>query len=280
MPYPAPPVELDLDLPSGRLRGRRFGPETGRLTIGVHGLSANSHSYDFLGEELASEDRQLVAVDLRGRGLSAITRVGTYGWNNHARDVLAIADHFGQRTFDYIGHSMGAFIGMELARQAAGRVGRMVLIDALGVPEAAALVPILSAVQRLGSIHKDADSYVSAVQRLGTVTPWGPLWETHYRYDLIEVPGGVRPRTDHAAVMEDMTYAATQQPATLWPNLTMKTLLVQAGIPLGGGFIISPSDRAEFLARIPTARAVDVDANHYGIMTHAKTASSIRSFLS
>ena len=275
-----PPVELTLDLPSGRLRAHRFGPESGRLTLCVHGLSANSRSFDFLGAELASAGRSLVAIDLRGRGLSAITGAGTYGWHNHARDVLEAATRLGAERFDYIGHSMGAFIGMEVARIAPERVEKLVLIDAVGVPEAASLVPIVAGVQRLGHVHADADAYVATVKSLGTVSPWGPVWEAHYRYDLIPTQGGVRPRTDHAAVLEDMAYGATQHPRGFWPELTMKTLLVRASQPIGQGFIVSAADRAEFLRAAPRAEAVDIDANHYGVIAHPRTAEAIGSFFS
>jgi pimeloyl-ACP methyl ester carboxylesterase len=274
------PRPIELELPSGRVRAHRFGPDDGRLTVCVHGLSANSRSYDFLGPELAAHGRSVVALDLRGRGWSAITGLATYGWRNHARDVLALATALGAERFEYVGHSMGAFIGLELARQAPGRVERAVLIDAIGIPEPASLLPILAAVQRLGSVHPDADAYVSAVQRLGIVTPWSPVWEAHYRYDLVPAPGGgVRPRTDRAAVFEDMTYGATQVPRAFWPDLTMPSLLVRAGVPLGAGFVVSAGDREDYLRRVPRAQAVDVDANHYGVMTHPATAAAIRSFL-
>ena len=275
-----PPVERTLEISSGRFRAHSFGPENGRLTLCVHGLSANSRSYDFLGAELATETRRLVAVDLRGRGHSAITGPGTYGWRNHARDVLEIAIQLGAERFDYIGHSMGAFIGLEVARMARERVERLVLIDAVGVPESAALLPILAAVQRLDTAHADVESYLAKVKGLGTLSPWSSVWETHYRYDLVPAPGGVRSRTDHAAVLEDMTYGSTQLPRSFWPMLTMPTLLVRAGRPLGQGFIVSASDRAEFLRSAPHGAAVDVDANHYGVMTHPGTVAAIRSFLS
>lgn len=276
---PFTPVELTLQLSSGRFRAHSFGPERGRLTLAVHGLSANSRSFDFLGEELASEHRRVVAIDLRGRGFSEITAPGTYGWNNHARDLLDAATHLGAARFDYVGHSMGAFIGMEVATAAPDRVENLVLIDAIGVPEAASLVPILAAVQRLGNSHADADAYVAKVKSLGTIAPWGPVWETHYRYDLIATSSGVRPRTDHAAVLEDIAHAATQQPRDRWPGLTMRTLLVRAGLPLGAGFIVSAADREAFLRTAPRAEAVDIEANHYGVVAHPRTAAAIRSFL-
>ena len=276
---PTTPAPLTLQLSSGRFRAHSFGPETGRLTLCVHGLSANSRSFDFLGAELASDDRRVVAIDLRGRGFSEITGPGTHGWRNHARDLLEAAAHLGAARFDYVGHSMGAFIGMEVATAAPDRVENLVLIDAVGVPEAASLAPILAAVQRLGNSHADADAYVAKVKSLGTIVPWGPVWETHYRYDLIAASGGVRPRTDHAAVLEDIAYAATQQPRDHWPRLTMRTLLVRAGLPLGAGFIVSAEDRAGFLRAAPRAEAVDIEANHYGVIAHPGTAAAIRSFL-
>ena len=277
---PLTPVELTLELSSGRFRAHSFGPADGRLTLCVHGLSANSRSFDFLGAELAGEGRRVVAIDLRGRGFSEITGLGSHGWKNHARDLLEAATRLGAPRFDYLGHSMGAFIGMEVATTAPERVENLVLIDAIGVPEAASLVPILAAVQRLGNVHADADAYVAKVKSLGTIAPWGPVWETHYRYDLIAASGGVRPRTDHAAVLEDITYGAMQQPRDFWPRLTMRTLLVRSGLPLGTGFIVSAADRAEFLRTAPRGEAVDVEANHYGVITHPRTAEAIRSFLS
>jgi pimeloyl-ACP methyl ester carboxylesterase len=270
---------LSFALPSGTLRAQRFGQ--GRsLTLCVHGLSANSCSFGRLGETLGSRERTVIAVDLRGRGLSDVTPAGTSGWSNHARDVLAIADSLGAASFDFVGHSMGAYIGMALAALAAERVKRMVLIDAVGLPEPQSLVPIAAAVRRLGAVHASADAYVDAVRSIGTIAPWSGYWERHYRYEIVETPGGVRSRTDSSAVLEDMVYASTQSPRTLWPALRMETLLVRAALPIGGGFIVSAKDRDAFVATAPRARAVEIDANHYGVVMHEDTGTQIARFLS
>jgi pimeloyl-ACP methyl ester carboxylesterase len=185
---------LSFALPSGTLRAQRFG-DGSAITLCVHGLSANSCSFGWLGETLGSRERTVIAVDLRGRGLSDVTPTGTYGWSNHARDVLAVADALGVERFDYVGHSMGAYIGMALAKQAARRVRRMVLIDAVGLPEPLSLVPIAAAVRRLGTVHAGADEYVDAVRQLGTIEPWSGYWERHYRYEIVTTLGGVHART-------------------------------------------------------------------------------------
>jgi len=273
-----PDESFDLPIASGVLRAHRFGPADGRLVLCVPGLSANSRSFDYLATELAAAGQKVVAVDLRGRGLSSISGPGSYGWNNHAKDVLDAATALGAERFSLVGHSMGAFIGMATARRAPQRIRRLALIDAAGRPEAAAVQPILTAVQRLGSVYPDVEQYLARVRSIGTV-PWDEVWERHYRYDLVAVPGGVRSRTDRAAVFEDMAYGALQNPPDLWASLAMRTLLLRAAVPLGAGFIVSGEDRDRFLATVTGGAAVDVDANHYGIITHPATATALRSFL-
>lgn len=278
MPLATPDESFDLTVASGVLRAHRFGPGDGRLVLCVPGLSANSRSFDYLAGELGATGHRVVTLDLRGRGQSSITPAGTYGWQNHARDILDAATALGAERFSLVGHSMGAFIGMVVAGRAPLRVRRLVLIDAAGVPEAAAVAPILTAVQRLGAVYPSAEAYLDRVRGIGTM-PWGEVWERHYRYDLVPAPGGVRARTDRTAVFEDMAYGAIQHPPGLWPALAMRPLLVRAALPLGAGFIVSAADRNRFVATVARARAVDVDANHYGIITHPATAAALRTHL-
>jgi len=99
--------DFDLELLRGRLRARRFGDSSGVTALCVPGLSSNSRVFERLGERFEREGRSLVAFDLRGRGRSEVTEPGTYGWENHARDVLEAAEAMGIEQFDFVGHSMG-----------------------------------------------------------------------------------------------------------------------------------------------------------------------------
>ncbi len=50
---------------------QRFRDPDAPLVLAVHGLSANMHAFDYLAPHLVADgDRQWVAVDLRGRGMS------------------------------------------------------------------------------------------------------------------------------------------------------------------------------------------------------------------
>jgi pimeloyl-ACP methyl ester carboxylesterase len=75
----------------------------------------------------------------------------------------------GADSFDLIGHSMGGFIGISLAAHHRRSCTRLVLIDALGVPESSALVPIGKSVSRLGRTYPSTADALSYVRSSGTV---------------------------------------------------------------------------------------------------------------
>lgn len=269
-----------LKLPAGTLRARRHGPEGRPLALAAPGLSANALTFDAVGAALASDGRGLVALDLRGRGRSPAGPLGSHGWDNHARDILAAATALGADRFDFIGHSMGAFIGLALANLAPQRLNRLVLIDAVGIPDVRAMTPIFAAVNRLGVVHPSADAFIAKVSAAGVV-PWGPFWEAHYREDLVEVEGGVTQRASPRAVLEDLTYGSMQLGVrNLWKGIRAMSLLLRAGVPIGDdGYIITLDDRDGFLRTVPSSKGVEVPANHYGIMNHPKTAKAVVEFL-
>ena len=285
MPEPDPDptsgvTPLDFELASGRIHAEDRGPRDEILVIGVPGLSANLRGFDFLAERLADR-RRVVTLDIHGRGHSEVTPPGTYGWANHARDVIGVADALGVDEFVVLGQSMGAFVAMEVARQAPGRLRAAVLLDACGLPDPETIAPIRAAVERLGAVYPSFAGYLALVQQLGTVRPWSSYWERYFRYELADVPGGVRARSDHAAVIEDADYGESHSPGDLWPSLGMPVLLARATQPLVGasGFIIPEAERDAFLATVESASLVEVDANHYGINTHPATAEAIEAFL-
>ena len=141
--------DCDIPLASGTLRVRRWGAADAPAVVCVPGLSANLCGFDRLAERLAGDTLQLVVIDLRGRGRSEVTGAGTYGWRNHARDVLGIADAVGAPSFAVIGQSSGAAIAMTCAQLEPSRVERLVLVDLAGSPDQRAAVPVLASVSRL-----------------------------------------------------------------------------------------------------------------------------------
>jgi pimeloyl-ACP methyl ester carboxylesterase len=271
---------IDLQLSSGRVRALRQGPPGGVPVVCVPGLSANARSFDAVAAALVEVGRSVVVLDLRGRGFSPATPAGTYGWLRHAQDVLAAARQLGFNSIDLAGHSMGAFVAMQAAALEPGRIRRLLLIDAAGVPEPAAIPPILAGLQRLDAVYPSAAACFDGIRRIGSVVPW-ELWEGQFLYDLETVPGGLRFRTSKAAVMEDAVYGAGHDPTRLWSALRMPALLLRAARPIlpGTGFVLGAAARDAFLAAVPQALLAEVDANHYGVMGHPDALAAIAAFL-
>ena len=143
--------DRDISVASGRLRVRRWGAADAPAVVCVPGLSANLCGFDRLAEQLAGDTLQLLAIDLRGRGRSEVTGPGTYGWRNHAHDVLAVADAAGAPSSAVIGQSSGAAIAMTCAQLAPSRIRQLVLVDLAGSPDQRALGPVVASVSLSGS---------------------------------------------------------------------------------------------------------------------------------
>ena len=272
--------EFDLHLSSGRVHAARCGGG-GPLVVCLPGLSGNLHSFDFFGGALAEDGFEVVMVDPRGRGGSESTPPGTYGWPAHATDAAEVADRLGADSIHLIGWSMGAYVAMQLASMKPQLLDKVVLIDACGAPGASANALIRTMIERLGVIYPSCDHYLRLIKQMGTVIPWDSLWERYFAYELVPVEGGVRARTNRRAVLEDAEYGASHDPRRLWPALTMPVLLVRAVRPLvpGGPFIVDEDVRDAFAQSLPEAKVMEVDANHYGVITHPRTAKAIQEFL-
>jgi pimeloyl-ACP methyl ester carboxylesterase len=254
--------------------------------MSIPGLGGNARCFDFLAERLAAAGHAVVNVDLRGRGHSSVTALGSYGWRQHARDVLEVAARFSPGQVDVVGHSMGALVAMQAAALAPGTVRRIVDLDAVGLPDPVAAAVVMRVGSRLAQPGSSVEQYLERVRRIEVFEPWNEYWERVFRYELTAANGSVRPLTSLRAIMEDTFYACWRDPRSLWASLTMPVLLVRAGRPLlpgaglnGAGLVVSPQDRDGFLAKVPQAQLVEVDANHYGVLMHESTAKAVVEFL-
>jgi pimeloyl-ACP methyl ester carboxylesterase len=280
--------DSDIPLPSGRLRVRRWGAADAPVAVCVPGLSANLCGFDRLAERLAGDTLQLVAIDLRGRGRSEVTGAGTYGWRNHARDVLAVADAVGAPSFAVIGQSSGAAIAMTCAQLDPSRIERLVLVDLAGSPDERAAVPVAASVSRLGAVYPSAQTAIALIKQIGIIPEWDEYWDRYFLYELRDVEGGVTPSSDRGAVLEDVGYgdamywSGPEAPIhALWAAVTMPALVLRARREIlpGFGFILPAAEAARFVAAVPSALLVEVDANHYTITTHDDSIAAIDTFL-
>jgi pimeloyl-ACP methyl ester carboxylesterase len=281
--------DSEIPLESGRLRVRRWGAAGAPTAVCVPGLSANLCGFDRLAERVAGDTLQLVAIDLRGRGRSQVTGAGTYGWRNHARDVLAVAEAVGAPSFAVIGQSSGAAIAMTCAQLEPSRIERLVLVDLAGSPDEQAAVPVVASVNRLGAVYPSAQAAIALIKQIGIIPEWDEYWDRYFLYELRDVDGGVTPSSDRGAVLEDLGYgagmywSAPEAPIhALWAAVTMPALVLRARREIlpGFGFILPAAEAERFVATVPSALLVEIDANHYTITTHDDSIAAIGTFLS
>jgi pimeloyl-ACP methyl ester carboxylesterase len=261
--------EVVLDLPSGRVAAEVRGE--GPLVICVHGLSANLRAFDAIAPRLVESGHRVVAYDVRGRARSEITPPGSYGLAAHAADVIAVANELDAETFDHVGWSMGALIGIVAASLAAGRLRRLVLIDHAGGSDAEAGAAVRAGLARLDAGITDPQEYVDALRERGAIERWDDQWDAMYRREL-----GL---TSRSAAEEDYDDIVARDWVEAWRPLAMPTLLVRATRPLNGGFVVPESERDALMAHTPQGAVVEVDANHFDVMTDDRTVAAIAEFL-
>jgi pimeloyl-ACP methyl ester carboxylesterase len=159
--------DFDVVIRSLRLHARRFGQPDAPLTLALRGVSLNSRAFDYLGERLGDADVQLVALDLRGRGRSETTAPGTYGWENHALDLFAVADHLGFDRFSLIGQSMGGSVAMKAAELDGSRIDRIVLVDVAGRVDRGFGTLVGSLVAGARGPYRSPEEYVETIRVFG-----------------------------------------------------------------------------------------------------------------
>jgi pimeloyl-ACP methyl ester carboxylesterase len=252
----------------------------------VHGLTANCRCWDVIAEGLAPENRVL-AVDLRGRGLSDKPATG-YSVEHHVRDLTALMDDLGLPQAVLMGHSLGAYIAMALAADHPERAAGLILVDGGGDLSQdqwdridGAIRP---AVERLDKTFPSFQDFFALMKQAPFLQPWSEAIEGYFRYDLVESRGGVRSRIDPAHIREEMVNKRRSGSGGLFARLSCPALILRAteGIVRPDDILLPQAALDEMLSEIPDARCVDLPGtNHYSIVLqpNAGRERAIREFL-
>src|SRR5919206_3669132 len=109
------------------LQLHEWGESAAPPVVCVHGVNAHGRRFRKLAEERLAERYRVLAPDLRGHGSSEWEPPWTIA--THMHDLLETLDDAGVRDADWIGHSFGGRLVLELAAAAPDRVHRAVLLD-------------------------------------------------------------------------------------------------------------------------------------------------------
>ncbi len=104
-------------------------PTNGKVLVCVHGLTRVSGDFDKIAAELCKEYR-VVCPDIVGRGQSEWLRDPQhYDIPQYANDMITMLAKVNADTVDWIGTSMGGFIGMAIASLPGNPIRKLVLND-------------------------------------------------------------------------------------------------------------------------------------------------------
>ena len=145
---------------------------SGRPLVLLHGFGSSGTAWKRFVDDF-SKDYRLIIPDLRGHGGST-NPSGDFTHRQSARDVFALLDSLGVRTFSAMGISTGGMTLLHMASTQRERVESMVLIGATTYfPEQAREImrrrtpEAMSAaeIERQHTIHKHGDEQIRSLRR-------------------------------------------------------------------------------------------------------------------
>lgn len=269
--------------------GRGDAPNAALL---VHGLTGRAGVFEALAEELDPAEGipggawRFIAPDLRGRGASRDIAEGEGGIPEHARDLLALLDREGLERIVFVGHSLGAMIGVHLAAEHPEQLTGLVLIDGGADVTDEVYALTAPAVERLERSYPSREAYVEFVKGLPIFEGrWDEHLERYFAGDVYEANGEWRPLADREAVRRDQEKLPGFPLNERHASIRCPTLVLLSTVGLLSpkeGFILPPQEARRMERVIPDCKLVEVeDTNHYDVLYSAPgaTVEAVRAFL-
>ncbi|MBS1644607.1 MAG: alpha/beta hydrolase [Bacteroidetes bacterium] len=239
------------------------GPKNGPLLFLLHGLTANAHAFDGIREAGLDQHYEVVAVDLRGRGLSDHPAFD-YSMEDHAQDILGLMAHFKADRVAIVGHSFGGLLGYYLSANYPEKVARLVALDAAARMNPMAAEMLAVRLSKLDVRYPSFAAYLEGVKSAPYNTFWSPEMLSYYKADVRpHDEGGVTPRPQLANIIAASLGVAAIPWPELIPEIKCPVLLVNAPEEYTMGMPLLPDDLAEeTVEMLADGKLVTVDGNH------------------
>jgi lipase len=224
------------------LHTHEWGDPSERPLVCLHGVSAHGERYRKLAVERWAARFRVVAPDLRGHGRSGYEP--PWDFETHIADLVDTIDSLGIEQADWVGHSFGGRLLLELASAQPERIRRLVLLD----PAIQILPHIALSVaegERRDAVYDSPEEYLER-RGDGPATPRELVLEDAELACERLPDGRLRRRTSQAAVVSIYGELATDPPAT--ETLRAPTLLVHA--PAYG--LVREEQLAAYAGRVET----------------------------
>lgn len=268
-----------------RLHYQDYGGD-GPVFLLFPGLNASAVFFGGLIGAGLTPALRVIAVDLRGRGLSDHPETG-YSIAETARDIIGMMDALGLDQVAVGGHSYGGLVTYHLAAEYPDRVSMAVVIDSPAEVSPTVVEQVGPALERLKLVSPSWDEYIDVVKKMPYYEGWwDPDLEAYYRADVVVAEdGSVRSRLDPEKIHEALVGTTELDWMGIAARVEQPVLVVRATEPFGppGYPPILPADQAQrTLDALPDARLVELPGNHITAMfgdAAAVAAKAIVDFL-
>jgi pimeloyl-ACP methyl ester carboxylesterase len=252
----------------------------------IHGLTANCRSWDRIAAALAP-DYPVLTMDLRGRGLSDKPPKG-YSIAQHMRDIACVLEDQELQQVTLMGHSLGAFTSLAFAARYPHLIKKLILVDAGGYLTKTQWDNIEMAIKpslaRLGQTFPSFDDYTEPLKQAPFLQPWTTFLDTYFRYEMEEVKGGLRSRTEGAHMLEEISNIRQFDAPSFYSRIECPVLILRAphGILSDDDIVLNEKAVEKMLQEISHVRRLDCEGtDHYSILfgAHGERDQAIRIFL-
>ncbi len=231
------------------------------------GLTANAHLFDGVAQAGLSPRFRILALDLRGRGLSAKPESG-YTMADHAADVIGVLDAEGIEQATLVGHSFGGLLSMYLAANYPDRVARIVIIDAAksaADPKVAEM--IRPSLDRLGAVLPSVEAYIAVMKQMPFLDGyWDDSLEAYFRADMqVNEDGTAQAQATPEAIRAVIDGILAEDWEAIINGIHCPALLINATEPYGppgSPPIVAAEDARETAVQMTDCQYVHVPGNH------------------
>ena len=236
-----------------QLHVHEWGDPRGEPLVCLHGVTGCAGVYQRLAEERWNT-RRVLAFDLRGHGRSGWEPPWSFA--TYVADLAETAAALELSAADWVGHSFGGRLVLELASAHPDLVRRAVLLDPAIqlLPEVALAVADF---ERREPVYESVEDYVQARLLLYPDSPRAAIEDEAAEHLELQGDGSFRRRTCQAAAVSIYGELATAPPAP--STLAAETLLVSAP---AYGLVTEEQIDAYRAALGDRLRVVDVPGSH------------------
>lgn len=238
----------------------------GPTLVLMPGLTANGRSFDGIVKAGLVPKLRVLALDLRGRGLSDKPATG-YSMEAHAADVVGLFDALGLEQVILGGHSFGGLLTYYLAAHHPERVSKCVVLDAPAKVNPRVMEQIKPSLDRLGV---PVDSWSVYLERIKSMPYYQNWWnaelEGFYRADVVDNPDGtVQSRSRRENMVEAAEGTTHLDWAQIGSMIQQPLLLLRATDsfgPVGYPPILTREDAEYTASFIRNSELHDMQGNH------------------